>query len=227
MIIKGVNYLNNNNYKNIIVNPKTITVTSEVDNTYSKDKSFSKSLKRLNNDEIISKVIEYYLENNEIDYIDDIYYSKDCLDIFGNYKRLLRLYKYSKEDEQKIIDKYIKDRIKFTENNDIYSFYINKREDNCYYKNNYGSMFIDINNKRDVKNIEYIYYLIDYVFKDKIIGLKFGDYLELCLANYDKKIFICIDIFDEDLNYNELTAYIYNHNEEIKNKIRYELSRRK
>jgi len=120
MKIEGQKNLNSNLYDNITITDKIKVKSNFKFPTLNMNSKFSNDLKKLNDDEQIDKVLNYFLEYSKINGIVENYYhaGKEYMLIAGS--RDLKIEGYFKKDQmQKILLKYQKDRINNLIGNDI------------------------------------------------------------------------------------------------------------
>ena len=108
MNIYGLKYLDKNDYNSISIDEGIISVSSNAKmSTIPVGRPFRESLKGLDDESKVNEVIDYFLRNNRLTFINDCSF---CI-VVGNENRLLKFkVNPTKENKSKIFNKYLADR---------------------------------------------------------------------------------------------------------------------
>lgn len=108
MNVYGLRYLDKNEYNAITIDKDIITISGEVTLDPTKPKvPFSDNLKGLDGDSRVDQVVDYFLKNNRITFMNN---SGFCT-IFGNESRLLRFKNEPSSDNRfRLFERYLSNR---------------------------------------------------------------------------------------------------------------------
>lgn len=221
MKIKGLKYLNANNYNKIIIHDLNVTVYGNDINypTIKSEETISDELKKLADEEKIQIIIDYYLSYNKLYSIEE----KDYLLVKSSSGKELKIYNCDENTKNIILDKYLRDRIEFLYNFEItnYNIELSNKETKYKYMGNNRVNLTLMSNGLNLVNYEekFIKNLIEDLFKEEIIRVECEEIdgvpnLEYYLVGNNMRIKLPYEF--------ELTSITRNlvnkHNNELKNK---------
>ena len=117
--IIGVKHLNTNNYKSISILHNEVFVSSDNHNSNEMigKKKFTETLRGLDKKQIVSKIIEYFLQSHSIKSISNYEFSGNAINVSGDDETLLKIgVPIDIEVARKLMMKYKHDRLSFIEN---------------------------------------------------------------------------------------------------------------
>lgn len=230
MQIIGEEYLANNSYASIIVNDGKITVRGTSNNSLNINHEFVRELKNASKEKQIDMLIEYFILHNSVGGM--IYgcpmggQGKNTVVSTDN-KTLIINEEISKENSEKIVQKYLSDRNNCLENTNHKKFILSARYYNStMYEETFDSVEFSVSAKKEYEiyesEIAFIKKMLETLFKDVEIGINSG-YVKI--NGEDRFDGFYIESKDSDIriklenivHYNHIIVpLIYNHNCEVR-----------
>ena len=138
MNIHGKKYLDANLYDEILVLNNKVNVTGNIKFTLKKgSESFSDDLEKMDDLDATEELIDYFLRNNNIDFV-DIYYngysSAESASVKSKNKEIYLLNYVDKKQKNRILSKYMYDRAKKLFNNNFDEYHVTASNDSYYYE---------------------------------------------------------------------------------------------
>ena len=138
MNIHGKKYLDANLYDEILVLNNKVNVTGNIKFPLKKgSESFSDDLEKMDDLDATEELIDYFLRNNNIDFV-DIYYngysSAESASVKSKNKEIYLLNYVDKKQKNRILSKYMYDRAKKLFNNNFDEYHVTASKDSYYYE---------------------------------------------------------------------------------------------
>ena len=177
MNIHGKKYLDANLYDEILILNNKVNVTGNIKIPLKKDsKSFTDDLEKMSNLDATKELIDYFLRNNSIDFVDihyNGYSSAESASVKSKHEEIY-LNHVDKKQKNRILRKYMFDRSKKLFNNDFDEYHVTASIDSYYYEKHVNGKKICLinlklfDNAPEYEEMEFIKEL----FEDKLTNKK-------------------------------------------------------